>query len=87
MASELATITGLSDVASWATEDELRLTCMLVEAGQQHLFAGWKANQDADKKHAFYEQVSSTWHADLGRSSTNLRAALMLTRLPPAARG
>ena len=57
MAAELASVPGLGDVASWATEDEVRLTKMLLAAGQEHLFAGWKQGQDAEKKHNFYEQV------------------------------
>lgn len=57
MAEQLAAIAGLSDIASWASAEEIRLTQMLVENGQAHMFAKWTACADADKKHSFYNQV------------------------------
>jgi hypothetical protein len=52
-----ASVPGLSDIASWASEEEVRLTQMLLSNGQHHMFAGWNAGADADQKHKFYDQV------------------------------
>jgi hypothetical protein len=57
MAADLASVPGLGDVGSWATEEEARLAAALVAAGQAHLFAGWAAGADADRKHKFFAQV------------------------------
>ena len=49
-------VAGLEDASKWMTADEARLTRMLLENGQAHIFAKWTAGSE-DKKHAFYNQV------------------------------
>lgn len=58
MSSDLTNVTGLSDLTSWASPEEVELVKILLEAGQAHLFAGWKIGADEGKKHAFFDQVS-----------------------------
>jgi hypothetical protein len=55
--ADTSSIPGLADLKSWASEEEVRLAELLVKEDQAHLFAGWKAGEDAAKKHAFFEQV------------------------------
>lgn len=56
-ASSVDSVPGLSDLGSWATDDEARLARLLVSEDQAHLFAGWVPGSDEAKKHAFFEQV------------------------------
>ena len=51
-----AGVAGLEDASKWMTADEARLTRMLLENGQAHVFAKWTAGSE-DKKHSFYNQV------------------------------
>lgn len=39
------------------TTDETRLTQLLLDNDQTHLFDGWKAGEEVEKKHKFFEQV------------------------------
>ena len=54
-----AKVAGLSDIAAWATEEEVALAAMLLECGQEHLFAQWAPGAAEAKKHAFFDQVRS----------------------------
>jgi hypothetical protein len=55
--ADISTVPGLGDVASWATDEEQGLVRVLLEAGQEHLFAGWKQNADLERKRQFFAQV------------------------------
>ena len=60
MAASIASrVPTLSDIAAWASAEEVALTEMLLECGQEHVFAQWAPGAAEAKKHAFYEQVRS----------------------------
>jgi UDP-sugar pyrophosphorylase len=49
----------ISDAASWATADDLKLIDLLLEEDQSHLFAGFRLGQDIPQKQAFLAQVQA----------------------------
>ena len=55
--SDIAAVTGLADYKNWMSEDEVRLTQLLLTHDQAHLFAGWQVNDALDKKRKFFDQV------------------------------
>lgn len=57
----------------------MRLTNMLLEQGQQHLFANWTVGADADKKKKFYDQVRTESGSikDCGRRYVTARRSLL----------
>ena len=60
MAAAIASrVPTLSDIATWATAEEVALTEMLLECGQEHVFAKWVPGAAEASKRAFYEQVRS----------------------------
>ena len=56
--ADISQIPTLSDISSWASPEEIELAKIMLEAGQDHLFAGWKVGADEEKKHKFFQQVS-----------------------------
>ena len=61
-----ATVKGLGDAAAWMTADEARLATILVDSGQDHIFAAWGEGA-VDKKHAFFGQVRAMGETSLHR--------------------
>lgn len=77
----IAAVPGLADAASWMTPEQARLTRVLLDAGQAHLFAKWEAGH-AGKKAAFYAQVRR-----VARLHETLVGAARGAPAPVAARG
>ncbi len=57
MASSPLPVPGLTDLAAWATAEEVALAELLLAEDQAHLFAAWVPGANTEKKRAFFEQV------------------------------
>ena len=55
-ASPFPNVKGLEDAGSWMSDDEKRLTQVLLDAGQVHVFSKWTPGNEA-KRHEFFEQA------------------------------